>query len=137
MRIVASIGTRPIYESEVREAVTNEWANWRLPKPAGRSRGDAQEELRKIIDRELVIDELTATLQEQVAVGLGSARAAGKEAEQRLWSLEGSAFRRTRCSRKPFRLRADHVGIRRQIERGSDAGVSAEKMIPHGQDRAD
>jgi parvulin-like peptidyl-prolyl isomerase len=125
VRIVASIGNTPIYESEVREAVYQRMGElMRLPEGqrATREKEMFKEELRKIIDRELVIDELTATLtKNKQQSALGKLReAAGKEAEQRL-----KDFKKERGipSDEVFReaLQAQGLtlsGIRRQIERG-------------------
>lgn len=125
VRIVASIGNTPIYESEVREAVYQRIGElMRVPEAqrAAREKEMFAEELRRIIDRELVIDELTATLmknKQQAALGKLK-EAAGKEAEARL-----KEFKKERGipSDEVFReaLQSQGLtesGIRRQIERG-------------------
>src|SRR5947209_11321641 len=89
VKIVASIGNNPIYDSEVREAVYQRLGHlFRVPgsQPAARGKEIYREELRKIIDRELVIDELTAALiKNKQQAALDKLRdAARKEAEQRL-----------------------------------------------------
>lgn len=125
VRIVASIGNAPIYESEVREAVyqrINELMKVPEAQRAAREKELFNEELRRIIDRELVIDELTATLtknKQQAALGKLK-EAAGKEAEARL-----KDFKKDRGipSEEVFReaLQSQGLtvsGIKRQIERG-------------------
>lgn len=125
VRIVASIGVTPIYESEVREAVYQRMGElMRLPatQRAVREKEMFKEELRKIIDRELVIDEMVAVIQKskQQAALNKLQEAAAKEAKQRL-----EDFKKDRGipSDEVFRdaLRAQGLtvgGIRRQIERG-------------------
>ena len=125
VRIVASIGNTPIYESEVREAVYQRMGElMRLPdsQRKARERQMFKEELRKIIDRELVIDEMTALLtKNKQSAGLSKLReAAAKEAELRL-----AEFKKDRNipSDEVFReaLQSQGLtvsGIKRQIERG-------------------
>lgn len=124
VRIVASIGNNPIYESEVREAVyqrTLDYVRLTGAQRAAKEREVFREELRKIIERELVLDEMTAqmTKAKQGAM-LGKLRdAAGKEAEGKL-----REFKKEHgiASDEDFKtaLRAQGLtmsGIRRQIER--------------------
>lgn len=125
VRIVASIGNNPIYESEVREAVYQRIAEYvRLTETerAAKEREIFRDELRKIIERELVLDEMTANLtaRKQTAMLTKFREAAAKEAEARL-----REFRKDRGipSDAEFRsaLRSQGLtlaGIRRQIERG-------------------
>ena len=125
VRIVASIGNTPIYESEVREAVYQRMGElMRLPdsQRKARERQMFKEELRKIIDRELVIDEMTALLtKNKQSAGLAKLReAAAKEASERL-----NDFKKERNipSEEVFReaLQSQGLtvaGIKRQIERG-------------------
>lgn len=139
VRIVASIGNTPIYESEVREAVYQRIGElMRLPESqrAAREKEMFKEELRKLIDRELVIDELVATLKEhkQQAALNKLQDAATKEAEQRL-----KEFKKDRGipSDEVFKeaLQAQGLtmsGIRRQIERGfMMQAYLREKMLPY------
>jgi len=139
VRIVASIGNTPIYESEVREAVYQRLGElMRLPESqrAAREKEMFKEELHKVIDRELVIDELTATLREhkqQAALGRLK-EAAGKEADLQLKDFK-----------KHFGIPNDEVfkealqsqgltlsGLRRQKERGFMMQMYLrEKMLPY------
>lgn len=125
VRIVASIGNNPIYESEVREAVyqrMGELIRLTDSQRVVREREIFREELRKIIERELVLEEMTAALTaKKQTAALGKLRdAAAKEADQRL-----KEFKKERGipSDAEFRdvLRSQgltYSGIRRQIERG-------------------
>jgi peptidyl-prolyl cis-trans isomerase SurA len=125
VRIVASIGNNPIYESEVWEAVyQREGELMRLSgaQRAARQKEIFNEELRRIIDRELVLDELTAQLTraKQTASLAKLKEAAGREAEARL-----KEFKKDRGipSDEVFRdaLRSQgltEAGVRRQIARG-------------------
>ena len=125
VRIVASIGNNPVYESEVREAVYQRIGElMRLPESqrAARQKEMFKEELRKIIDRELVVDDLVARLSaRKQQASLNKLRdAAAKEAEQRL-----KEFKKDRGvpSDEAFQeaLQSQGLtlaGIRRQIERG-------------------
>lgn len=139
VRIVASIGNTPIYEGEVREAVYQRIGElMRLPEGqrAAREKEMYKEELHKLIDRELVIDELVATLKEhkQQAALNKLHDAASKEAEQRL-----KEFKKDRGipSDEVFKeaLQAQGLtlsGIRRQIERGfMMQAYLREKMLPY------
>lgn len=124
VRIVASIGNTPIYESEVREAVYQRLGELiRLPEAQrkARERQVFHEELRKIIDRELVIDELVALLTKgKQSAGLNRLReAAAREADTRL-----AEFKKERNipSEEVFReaLQSQgltEAGIKRQIGR--------------------
>jgi peptidyl-prolyl cis-trans isomerase SurA len=93
VRIVASIGKTPIYESEVREAVYNRLSEYsRLPDAQRQAKEKElfREELRKIIERELVLDEMFArlTAMKQTAL-LGRIRdGANKEAEFRIKEIK-------------------------------------------------
>jgi len=125
VRIVASIGNNPIYESEVREAVyqrMSELIRLSESQRAVREKEIFREELRKIIERELVIDDMVAALtaRKQTA-GIAKLRSeAAKEAENRL-----KEFKKERGipSDAEFKnaLRTQGLtlaGIKRQIERG-------------------
>jgi peptidyl-prolyl cis-trans isomerase SurA len=125
VRIVASIGNNPIYESEVREAVYQRMGELiRLSESQRtiREKEIFREELKKIIERELVIDDMTAALTARKQTNaLAKLRAeASKEAENRL-----KEFKKDRGipNDTEFRtvLRAQGLtlaGIKRQIERG-------------------
>jgi peptidyl-prolyl cis-trans isomerase SurA len=139
VKIVASIGNNPIYDSEVREAVYQRLGDlMRAPESqrAAREKELYREELRKIIDRELVIDELTATLlkNKQGAALDKLKEAAAKEADQRL-----KDFKKDRGipSDEIFRdaLRSQGLtvgGIRRQIQRNFMMQMYLrEKMNPY------
>jgi len=125
VRIVASIGNNPIYESEVREAVyqrMGELIRLSESQRTVREKEIFREELKKIIERELVIDDMTAALTaRKQTTALTKLRAeASKEAETRL-----KEFKKDRGipNDTEFRtvLRAQGLtlaGIKRQIERG-------------------
>jgi peptidyl-prolyl cis-trans isomerase SurA len=125
VRIVASIGNNPIYESEVREAVyqrLGELIRLSESQRAVREKEVFREELRKIIERELVLDEMVAALTaRKQSSGLTKLRAeATKEAENRL-----KEFKKDRgiSNDTEFRaaLRTQGLtlgGVKRQIERG-------------------
>ena len=125
VRIVASIGNNPIYESEVREAVyqrLGEFMRLTEAQCAIKEREIFRQELRKIIERELVLDDMKATLtaHKQSAMLAKFGEAARKEADARLREFKkergipsDAEFRRV--------LRSQGLtlsGIRRQIERG-------------------
>ena len=89
VRIVASIGKTPIYESEVREAVYNRLSEYnRLPDAQRQAKEKElfREELRRIIERELVLDEMFArlTAMKQTALLARVRDGANKEAEFRI-----------------------------------------------------
>jgi parvulin-like peptidyl-prolyl isomerase len=125
VRIVASIGNNPIYESEVREAVYQRMGELiRLSESQRtiREKEIFREELKKIIERELVIDDMTAALTaRKQTTALAKLKAeASKEAENRL-----KEFKKDRGipNDTEFRtiLRGQGLtltGVKRQIERG-------------------
>lgn len=96
VRIVATIGTTPIYEREVREAVYQ-----RLPEIINLTAADRKakekemfnEELRRIIERELILDELFAVLtQKKQTNALNQLKdGAAKDAEQRIRDIQKRA----------------------------------------------
>ena len=96
VRIVATIGTTPIYEREVREAVYQ-----RLPELINLSAVDRRakekemfnEELRRIIERGLILDELFAVLsQKKQSSALNQLKeSAAKESEQRIRDIQKRA----------------------------------------------
>ena len=125
VRIVASIGNNPIYESEVWEAVyqrEGELQRLTSDQRASRQREIFKEELRKIIDRELVLDDLTAQLtRTKQTSALAKLRdAAGKEAEARLKDFKKErGIPNDDIFKEVLRAQGlTHAGIRRQIERG-------------------
>jgi hypothetical protein len=125
VRIVASIGNNPIYESEVREAVYQRMGEFVRLSDSQRAVKEYEifrEELRKIIERELVLDEMTANLtaRKQSAMLIKFREAAAKEADSRLRDFKKD---RGIPSDAEFRtiLRSQGLtlaGVRRQIERG-------------------
>jgi hypothetical protein len=124
VRIVASLGKNPIYESEVREAVyqrMHELYRLTAAQRAVREREIFREELRKIIERELVLDDMTAqlTARKQTAQ-LGKLReAAAKEADARLKEFKKEkGIPNDEEFRSALRSQGLTVaGIKRQIER--------------------
>jgi hypothetical protein len=139
VRIVASIGNNPIYESEVWEAVyqrEGELARLSGAQRAARQKEIFHEELRRIIDRELVLDELTAQLtRTKQTANLAKLReAAGREAEARLKDFKKDRGIPTdEIFREALRTQGlTMAGIRRQIERGFMMQTYLrEKMSPH------
>jgi parvulin-like peptidyl-prolyl isomerase len=125
VRIVASIGNNPVYESEIREAVYQRLGELaRLPESqrAAREAEIFREELRRIIERELVLDEMTANLtQRKQTAGLSKLRQeASKEAESRLKEFKKERGIPTDEEFKAA-LRSQGLtlaGVKRQIERG-------------------
>ena len=125
VRIVASIGKTPIYEGEVREAVYNRLSEYnRLPDAQRQAREKElfREELRKIIERELVLDEMFArlTAMKQTAVLARVRDGANKEAEFRIKEIKkeigvpnDEVFRDVLRSRGPTL-----DGLKRQFARG-------------------
>ncbi|WP_020468496.1 peptidyl-prolyl cis-trans isomerase [Zavarzinella formosa] len=136
VRIVASIGNNPIYESEVREAVYQRLGE--LLKLAEREQAVKQkemfrEELRRIIERELVLEDMTSTLTSRKQTNaLGKLKeAAGKEADALL-----KQFKKERgvSADEDFKtiLRSQGLtmfGIRRQIERGTMMRIYMQEKV--------
>jgi peptidyl-prolyl cis-trans isomerase SurA len=125
VRIVASIGNNPIYESEVWEMVyqrEGELQRLSSDQRAGRQKEIFKEELRKIIDRELVIDELNAQLSrtKQTSAMSKLRDAAAKEAEARLKDFKKErGIPNDEIFKEALRSQGlTMAGIRRQIERG-------------------
>ena len=125
VRIVASIGKTPIYESEVREAVYNRLTEYnRLPDAQRQAKEKElfREELRKIIERELVLDEMFArlTAMKQTAL-LGRVRdGANKEAEFRIKEIKKEiGVPNDEVFRDVLRARGLTLdGLKRQFARG-------------------
>jgi peptidyl-prolyl cis-trans isomerase SurA len=124
VRIVATIGTLPIYEREVREAVYQ-----RLPEFMGLSAHERREkeqtmfkqELRRLIERELILDELFATLNnhKQDSAVKQLKEGARKEADQRLREIQKRAGLKSEDDMKMF-LQLQGLtlaGLRRHFER--------------------
>lgn len=124
VRIVASLGNNPIYESEVREAVyqrIGEFVRLSGSEREARERQIYREELRKIIERELVLDEMTAALtaKKQTAMLAKLHDAATKEADNRLREFKKDRGIPTDAEFRDV-LKSQGLtfaGIRRQIER--------------------
>jgi hypothetical protein len=125
VRIVASIGNNPIYESEIREAVYQRLGELvRLPEAqrAVREKEIFREELRRIIERELLLDEMTANLtqRKQTAALAKLKQEARKEADARVKEFKKERGLATDEEFKAV-LRSQGLtlaGIKRQIERG-------------------
>ncbi len=125
VRVVANIGQSPIYDSEVREAIfSGRFGEYmRVPEfeRPQKYKQLYQEELRKIVERELILDEMQAFLTEKKKTSLLTKlkEAASKEADNKLADfkkMQGSS------SEEEFRqvLNGQGLtmsGIRRQIER--------------------
>lgn len=125
VRIVASIGNNPIYESEVWEMVfqrEGELQRLTSDQRAARQKEIFKEELRKIIDRELVIDELNAQLTrtKQTSAMSKLKDAASKEAEARLKDFKKErGIPNDDIFKEALKQQGlTMAGIRRQIERG-------------------
>lgn len=125
VRVVANIGQTPIYDSEVREAIYSaRFAEYmRVPdfERPQKYKQLYQEELRKIVERELILDEMYAFLSEKKKANLLTKlkEAASKEADNKL-----AEFKKMQgvSSEEEFRqvLNGQGLtvsGIRRQIER--------------------
>jgi peptidyl-prolyl cis-trans isomerase SurA len=125
VRIVASIGNNPIYESEVREAVYQRMGEYLRLSDSQREIKEREifmEELRRIIERELVLEEMSATLaaRKQTAMLTKFREAASKEADARLRDFKKDRGIPTDAEFRSV-LRSQGLtlgGIRRQIERG-------------------
>lgn len=124
VRIVATIGTTPVYEREVREAVYQ-----RLPEIMGLAAHERKakekemfaEELRRLIERELILDELFAMLNQkkQTAAMNQLKEAAAKDARQRLADIQKRAKLPGEDELKMF-LNSQGLtisGVRRHFER--------------------
>ncbi len=124
VRIVATIGTSPIYEREVREAVYQrlpEFVNLSPSQRRAKEQSLFKEELRRIVERELILDELFALLSnKKQANALSNLReTAQKDAEARLRDVQRRAGLKTDDDMKMF-LQSQSLsvnGIRRQFER--------------------
>lgn len=139
VRIVASIGNNPIYESEVREAVyqrMGEFVRLTDSQRAVKEHEIFREELRKIIERELVLDEMVATLtaHKQTAMLAKFKEAAAKEADSRLRDFKKERGIPTDAEFRSI-LRSQGLtlaGVRRQIQRGfMMQSYLHEKMSPN------
>jgi len=124
VRIVATIGTTPIYEREVREAVYQrlpEFVNLSSAERKAKEQSMFKEELRRIIERELILDELFAMLSNKKTGNAlnGLKEAAQKEAEGRLRDVQKKAGLRNEDDMRMF-LSTQGLsvnGIRRHFER--------------------
>lgn len=136
VRIVASIGNNPIYESEVKEAVYQRLGDLLKLSDADRQvkqREMFREELRRIIERELVLEDMISTLttRKQTAALNKLKEAASKDADAML-----KMFKKERGveSDEDFRmiLRSQGLtisGIRRQIERGTMMRIYMQEKV--------
>lgn len=88
VRIVASVNSTPIYESEVREAVAQRFPEF-INLPAGERETEErrvyQEELRRVIERELLLDEMFTILRKNRPKAIEELQEyASKDADKRL-----------------------------------------------------
>ncbi len=93
VRIVATIGTKPIYEREVHEAVYQRLPELMRLSPReqiDKKKSMFNEELRRIIERELILDELFAMLEQkkQTAAINQLKESASKDADARLKDIQ-------------------------------------------------
>jgi hypothetical protein len=124
VRIVATIGTTPIYEREVREAVyqrLHEFVSLSASERRAKEQSMFKEELRRIIERELVLEELFAMLntKKQSATINQLKEQAAKDADNQLKEMQRRANLSTEADVKAF-LRSQglsQAGIRRHFER--------------------
>lgn len=124
VRIVATIGTTPIYDREVREAIHQrlpEFINLPTLQSQAKQKEMYKEELRKIIERELILDELFSMLkQKKQQAALSSLQeAATKDADNRLRDIRKRAKLASEDDLKIF-LQSQGLtisGIRRHFER--------------------
>jgi parvulin-like peptidyl-prolyl isomerase len=125
VRVVATVGGTPIYESEVREAVAQQ--SEKLASLTGAERQEKEEqlyykELRQIIERELILDELFARLKANKAkasVLTELEEAAKKSSEQQMRDVK-KMMNITRDEDFKMILQGQGVsisGMRRQLER--------------------
>jgi|GEM_PF-2054437 len=88
VRIIASVNATPIYESEVREAVAQrfpEFVNLGGPQREAEERRVYQEELRRVIERELLLDEMFTVLRKNRPKAIEELQEyASKDADKRL-----------------------------------------------------
>jgi peptidyl-prolyl cis-trans isomerase SurA len=127
VRIVAMVGNTPIYESEVREGVAQRVGEIQAVSGSARETKERQvrrQELRRIIERELILDEMFVRINNPKAKGASTVldelkEASSKEADRRLREFK----ERTRLkSDDDFRIMLQGQGVtveglRRQIER--------------------
>lgn len=138
VRIVATIGTTPIYEREVREAVYQrlpELINLPPHERRVKEKSFFKEELRRIIERELILDELFAMLKEKKQAGALNQLKEGatKEADSRLSDIQKRAKLTSDEDMKLF-MRSQGLtvsGIRRHFERSfMMSAYLAERLKP-------
>ena len=124
VRIVATIGTTPIYEREVREAVYQRLPELLSLQAFERKKKESEmfnEELRRMIERELILDELFAMLKDkkQSHALTQLKESATKEADGKLRDIKKRANIQSEEELKVF-LHAQGLtlpGIRRHFER--------------------
>jgi len=124
VRIVATIGTTPIYDREVREAVYQHSELFRLPpfERKAKEKEMYKQELRKLVERELILDELFAMLKDkkQASALKGLKDSAAKEADNRMREIQKTYKIPNEEVLKEF-LQAQGLtmaGMRRHFERG-------------------
>lgn len=138
LQIVATIGTTPVYDREVREAVYMQHSDlFQLPahERTVKMKQKYMEELIKIIERELIVDELFAMLtqRKQESTIKTIKEAASKEADGRMKDIQKKSRIPTQEIFKEF-LQAQGLtvaGFRRHLERGFIMGTFiGEKVKP-------
>lgn len=136
VRIVASIGNTPIYESEVREAVyqrLGEILKLSTKEQAAKQKELFKEELRRIIERELVLEDMNSTLTSRKQTNaLGKLKeAASKQADKSISEIKKERGMKSDEELKAM-LRAQGLtlaGVRRQIERGMMMRIYLQEKI--------
>ncbi len=135
--IVATIGTTPIYDREVREAVYQNHLRELLDLPAFERKAKEQqfymEELHRTIEREMILSELFAMMGEQKHEALLKQlrEGAAKEADQRLRDYQKRAKIETSDEFKAY-LQAQGLtlpGLKRACERGFMMRVYVDERI--------
>jgi peptidyl-prolyl cis-trans isomerase SurA len=137
VRIVATIGTTPIYEREVREAVYQHTELFTMPAHERKIKEKEmyKEELRKIVERELILDELFSMLgqHKQDSALKQLKEAAAKEADKNFKDIQKRFGLPNEQVLKEF-LQIQGLtmaGLRRQFERNMMMGAYlAERVKP-------
>jgi hypothetical protein len=130
VRIVATIGTQPIYEREVREAVYQrlpEFMNLGATERKAKEHELFKQELRKMVERELILDELFSMLnsKKQTTQITQLKEGAAKEADHRLREFQKRAgVPNDEVLKEILRQQGLTIaGMRRNFERGFMMGV--------------
>jgi len=135
VRIVAMVGNLPIYESEVREAINqrlSEVVNLNGPERAAREKKIFQEELKRIVERELILDDMFSKLKKAKPALIEMINEdASKDADKRLRNFRSS---RGIGSDEEFKVILEAQGLtlpgmRRQIERNFMMGQYVSNLI--------